>query len=173
MVTLCVRLVSDRRQTHQATEACPHRAPPQKRSAGPVSTQLAIHTHPIDSVRGPFHKVTSCNWLRMGKSVEKLTNPSKLTKQVCEGRVQGWQSSVKSNHRRVNPSRALPRLQIHSPTEATREEVIVFFAQKEAFATQIAVSPALPSKGDSPSNGDSQRVRTELAPSLCLIDPQA
>ena len=68
---------------------CPHRASPQKHSAGPVSTQLAIHTHPIDSVRGPFHKVTSCNWLRMGKSVEKLANPSKLTKQVCEGHVRG------------------------------------------------------------------------------------
>ena len=71
------------------TEDRPHRASPQKRSAGPVSAQLAIHTHPIDSVRGPFHKVTSCNWLRMGKSVEKLANPSKLTKQVCEGHVHG------------------------------------------------------------------------------------
>ena len=90
VVTLCLRLVSDRRQTHQVTEACPHRAPCKSAAPAPSphtcgeSTQLAIHTHPIDNVRGPFHKVTSCNWLRMGKSVEKPTNPSKLAKQVCE-----------------------------------------------------------------------------------------
>ena len=83
VVTLCLRLVSDRRQTHQVTEACPHRAP--RKSAAPApsphtcgeSTQLAIHTHPIDNVRGPFHKVTSCNWLRMDGKIGGETNESK------------------------------------------------------------------------------------------------